>query len=54
MCLWMCTGRLTEAEAALTNSEKVLSEFSSMPLVMDDDIEGWTIKLSLAIGRYDL
>jgi len=44
-------GRLPEAEAALAKSEKVLSELSGMLLVVDDDIEGWTIKLSLAIGR---
>jgi len=44
--------RLPEAEAALTKSEKVLNELSGMPLVIDDDIERWTIKLSLAIGRY--
>jgi len=37
---------------ALTKSEKVLSEFTGMLLVVDDDIEGWTIKLSLAIGRF--
>lgn len=44
--------RLPEAEAALAKSEKVLSELSGMLLVVDDDIEGWTIKLSLAIGRF--
>jgi len=46
-----CVDRLTEAEAALMKSEKVLNEYSGMPLVLHDDIEGWTIKLSLAIGR---
>jgi len=44
--------RLPEAEAALAKSEKVLSELSGMLLVVNDDIEGWTIKLSLAIGRF--
>ena len=44
-------GRLSEAEAALSKSEKLLSELSGMPLVLHDDIEGWTIKLCLAIGR---
>jgi len=44
--------RLPEAEAALAKSEKVLSELSGMLLVVDDDIEGWTIKLSLAVGRF--
>ena len=43
---------MTEAETALLKSEKVLSEFSGMPLVLHDDVEDWTIKLSLAIGRY--
>jgi len=37
---------------ALSKSEKVLNEFSIMPLVLNEEIEGWTIKLSLAIGRY--
>ena len=46
-----CVGRLSEAEAALSKSEKLLSELSGMPLVLHDDIEGWTIKLCLAIGR---
>jgi len=45
--------RLPEAEAALSKSEKVLSELSDMPMVLHDDIEGWTIRLCLAIGRYD-
>lgn len=47
----MAEKKLAEAEAALSKSEKVLSELSGMPLVLHDDIEGWTIKLCLAIGR---
>ena len=44
--------RFNEAEAALTQAEKILKQLSLMASVLDTEIEEWSVKLNLAIGRY--